>query len=133
MNGRADIAIAAGAHGVHLPSAGLHLPEIKPWLPTGFIVGVSTHSTRDAVRAAAQGADYVLLGPVFPTESKLRFGPPLGMERFRRACRAVPIPVLGLGGIHPGRIPAVLAAGAAGVAGISLFQNDVFFAEVSRL
>ncbi len=133
VNGRADIALAAGAQGVHLPAAGLRVSEIKPWLPKGFLIGVSTHSTREAVRAASAGADYVLLGPVFPTESKLRYGPPMGLERFRLACRSIPIPTFGLGGIRPELVSQVLAAGAAGVAGISLFQNDAYFRELPRI
>jgi thiamine-phosphate pyrophosphorylase len=127
VNGRADIAVAAGAHGVHLPSTGFLVSDIRPWLPEDFLVGVSTHSRREAVRAAEAGADYVLFGPLFPTESKLRYGAPLGLPSLRPSCRSLRIPVLGLGGIHPEQVPLVLEAGAAGVAGISLFQNDSHF------
>ncbi len=127
VNGRADVAVAAGAHGVHLPSAGLMISELRSWLPNGFLVGVSTHSLREARRAALMGADYVLLGPVYPTASKLQYGPPLGLEYLRHACRALSIPVFGLGGIHPEGVAPVLEAGAAGVAGISLFQRDSEF------
>ncbi len=127
VNGRADIALAAGAHGVHFPSTGLRVRDIRPWLPRGFLVGVSAHSAREVARAAASGADYVLLGPVFATESKERFGPPLGLDYLRRVCHSVRIPVFGLGGIQLERVSSVLIAGAVGVAGISLFQNAPFF------
>lgn len=133
VNGRADIALAAGAHGVHLPATGLKIPDIKPWLPKGFLVGVSTHSAREAMQAATAGADYVLLGPIYPTESKLRYGPPMGLARFRLACRSIPIPTFGLGGIRPEFVSQVLAAGASGVAGISLFQNDAYIRELPRV
>lgn len=133
VNGRADIALAACADGVHLPSAGLLATNIRPWLPRGFLIGVSTHLRQEGVRAAAAGADYVLLGPIYPTESKLRYGPPLGLDYFRQACRALPIPVLGLGGIRPEHVSPVLEAGAAGVAGIGLFQKDSDFRELSRM
>ena len=123
VNGRADVALAAGAHGVHLPSAGLRIPDLRPWVPRGFLMGVSAHSLRDALRASAEGADYVLLGPVFPTESKLRYGPPLGLSYLSRVCSRVPLPVLGLGGISEDRVDEVLATGAAGVAGITMFQE----------
>ena len=123
VNGRADIALAAGAHGVHLPSTGLEIRDIRKWLPRDFLVGVSVHTAPEIRRACAQGADYLLLGHIFPTESKRGFGPPLGLGRLKKVCSSVPVPVLGLGGIQPGLIDPVLAAGAAGVAGIGLFQG----------
>lgn len=125
VNGRADVARAAGAHGVHLPSTGLLPADLHPLLTQDLIVGVSAHSHDEVRRAAAQGADYVLVGPVYRTASKLPYGRPMGITRFRRICAAVSIPVLGLGGIHADSVGSVLAAGAAGVAGISLFQREM--------
>jgi thiamine-phosphate pyrophosphorylase len=123
VNGRADVALAAGAHGVHLPSSGLRPDDLRPWLPDGFLVGVSVHSEDEAVRAWTCGADYVLAGPINATPSKAGMGPPLGIARFRGICTSVPVPVLGLGGIDAGTVEAVLDAGAAGVAAIRLFQE----------
>lgn len=125
VNGRLDIALAGGAHGVHLPSAGLSISDLKPYLPKRFILGVSTHSGREAWRAVQGGACYILLGPVFRTPSKIRFGVPLGLPRFEKICSALPVPVIGLGGIRSDNISGVLAAGAAGIAGIRLFQKDL--------
>lgn len=133
VNGRADIALAACAHGVHLPSASLLATNIRSWLPRDFLIGVSTHSRQEAIQAAATGADYVLLGPVYPTDSKLRYGPPLGLDYLTQACRTLPIPVLALGGIRPGNISLVLESGAGGVAGIGLFQRDSDFRELTRM
>jgi thiamine-phosphate pyrophosphorylase len=132
VNGRADIALAAGAHGVHLPSQGPDPRALRRWLPPDFIIGVSTHSAAEARDAAASGADYVLLGPVFKTESKRGMGRPLGLSRLRRACALVPVPVIALGGIRPDNVRAVLDAGAAGIAGIRIFQVELPRLGVSR-
>ncbi len=123
VNGRADIALAAGAHGVHLPSSGIQIPDIRKWLPSNFLVGVSVHTMNEIRRACQWKPDYLLMGHIFPTKSKAGFGPPVGLDRLRKACSIFPVPILGLGGITPDRIESVLDTGAAGVAGISLFQD----------
>jgi thiamine-phosphate pyrophosphorylase len=127
VNGRADIALAAGAHGVHLPSAGLSIPDIRPWIPADFLIGVSVHALREIRQACAQNADYLLLGHVFPTESKSSYGSSLGLDFLKKACMASSVPVFGLGGMRPEYITSVLEAGAAGIAGISLFQKRTEF------
>ncbi len=124
VNGRLDVAVACGAHGVHLPATGIDVRDMKRYLPASFLVGVSTHSLHEARRAEAGGADYLLLGPVFRTESKAQYGAPLGLAAFKKICAALSVPVLGLGGISADRISAVLEAGAAGVAGITLYQEN---------
>jgi len=125
VNGRADIALAAGADGVHLPSTGLQIKDIRKWTPDDFLIGVSVHTPAEIRSACAQGADYLLLGHIFPTESKAGYGPPLGLRKLKNACRISTVPVLGLGGITPDVIDSVLRTGAAGVAGISLFQKNL--------
>jgi thiamine-phosphate pyrophosphorylase len=127
VNGRADIALAAGAAGIHLPSVGLRASEIRSCFPPKLIIGASVHSIREARNAYSIGADYLIVGHVFPTESKSALGFPLGLSYLRKFCSAVSAPVLGLGGIRPESIKSVLDAGAIGVAGISLFQNDAEF------
>jgi thiamine-phosphate diphosphorylase len=133
VNGRADIAVAARAHGVHLPSAGLSASDIGPWFPEGFIVGASVHSLREARQAWKDGADYVLVGHVFPTKSKAAYGQPLGLSYLHKICSSVPIPVFGLGGIKPEFVQAVIEAGAVGVAGITLFQDKAEFRKLMNL
>jgi thiamine-phosphate pyrophosphorylase len=133
VNGRADIALAAGAHGVHLPSAGLQAQSLLPWVPNDFCIGVSVHSMSEIRSACAQGVDYILVGHLFPTKSKQDLGSPLGLEFLRKACAATSTPILGLGGIHSKLVPAVLEAGAAGVAGIGLFQKSDEFIRLKKL
>lgn len=78
VNRRYDIALAAGADGVHLPDGGLPVARVRAHAPRGFRVGVSTHRAEDAARAIADGADLVVLGPIFATPSKSAYGSPLG-------------------------------------------------------
>ena len=78
VNRRFDLALAAGADGVHLPADGLPLDRVRANTPRGFRVGVSSHSAGEAARALDAGADLVVLGPIFDTPSKRAFGPPLG-------------------------------------------------------
>jgi thiamine-phosphate pyrophosphorylase len=84
VNGRFDIALAARADGVHLPSDGLPVPTVRAQTPRGFRVGVSTHSPEEAEAAIGSGADLVVLGPIFDTPSKRPFGAPLGAEALGR-------------------------------------------------
>ena len=121
LNGRSDLASAAGAHGVHLPSDGLPTESIRRVFPRPFLVVRSCHSESEVMEASAAGADAVTLGPVYETPSKNPFGRPLGVERFAEVCRKAPLPVLALGGVSAARIGEVAAAGAEGVAAIRLF------------
>jgi thiamine-phosphate pyrophosphorylase len=123
LNGRPDLAAAAGAGGVHLPAEGLPTREVRRYFMRPFFIVRSCHSTDEVMAAASEGADAVTLGPVFETPSKAGMGEPLGLERFAEAGRRSPIPVIGLGGIDERRIPDVVAAGAAGVAAIRLFAS----------
>jgi thiazole tautomerase (transcriptional regulator TenI) len=90
------------------------------------------HSMREIRLACQEGADYILVGHIFPTASKEGLGQPLGLQFLRTACSGVSTPILGLGGMRPEFVPSVLAAGAAGVAGISLFQNTSDFRKLIK-
>jgi thiamine-phosphate pyrophosphorylase len=121
VNGRPDLAAAAGASGVHLPSAGLPTREVRRSFPSPFVIVRSCHSLREAAQAGEEGADAVVIGPVFDTPSKAGMGQPFGLAALADACGRCAIPVLGIGGIDAGRIREVASTGAAGVAAIRLF------------
>ncbi len=133
VNGRADVALAAGAHGVHLPSAGLRACDIRPWLPDNFLIGISTHTEEELKRTCGGGYDYVLLGHIFPTSSKSGMGDPVGIEFLGKVCADFRVPIVALGGINAARVAPVLQTGAAGVAGIGLFQKKEEFDALRKL
>jgi thiamine-phosphate pyrophosphorylase len=127
VNDRLDVALAAGAAGVHLGETSLRVETVAEWRRgaghSEFRIGASCHSTEAARAAEGAGADYIFFGPVFATPSKSAFGAPQGIERLGEACRAVRIPVLAIGGVTVENAHSCLAAGAAGVAAIRLFQE----------
>jgi len=123
VNDRLDVALAAGAAGVHLGTQSLPATVVRQHVPSGFLIGVSCHSLEEAVAAEQADANYVLLGPIFETPSKLAFGPPLGLGKVREVAARVKLPILALGGITVERVKPCLEAGAKGIGGISIFQN----------
>ncbi len=116
INDRMDVAIAAGAHGVHLGADDLPLAAARKIAPEGFIIGASVDTPEEAQRAEALGADYLGTGPVFPTETKKTSNPVIGPAGLEAIVKAVSIPVVGIGGIGPENVKEVMAAGAAGAA-----------------
>jgi thiamine-phosphate diphosphorylase len=135
VNDRLDLALAAGAHGVHLKSDGPGAADVRSLVPSGFIVGRSIHSEAEArVHTLDGGLDYLLFGTVFRSESKPEGHVPAGLDALSRACAATPVPVVAIGGIDVDRARDIARAGAAGIAAISLFANAVDVAAVvSRL
>lgn len=121
INGRADIATAAKADGVHLPSASLPTRVVRGSFSNNFLIGVSTHSLQEAQAAIAEGADFVTFGPVFETPDK---GEPQGLRELNRVCALLkPFPVIALGGINGENWETVVQNGASGFASIR-FLND---------
>ena len=118
VNGRPDVALAAGADGVQVPEEGLPVADVKRAFPS-LTVGASCHSVDAVRRAAGEGADFVLLGPVFTTPGKEER--PLGLDVLAAAAAAVAVPVHAIGGVTPSRVPALRAAGARGGAAIRPF------------
>jgi thiamine-phosphate pyrophosphorylase len=118
INDHLDVALAAGADGVHLGQKDLPVAVVRRLVPRGFIVGCSTNNPEEAQRAQADGASYVSVGRLFPTGSKLDTRPATA-DTVRAVKQAVDIPVAAIGGITEENIEAVLAAGADMVAVIS--------------
>lgn len=123
INDRLDIAMAIGANGVHLGGHSVPVEVARRHVGKDFIIGASCHSLDQALAAEAGGADYILLGPVFDTPSKRRYGPPLGLDKLSEVARLLKIPVLALGGVTSDNVKMCLDAGATGIAGIRLFQE----------
>jgi thiamine-phosphate pyrophosphorylase len=129
INDRLDVALAAGAHGVHLGRESAPAHEVVRWCragnaPNGFVVGVSCHSMEDAREAENAKADYIFFGPVFETPSKLPFGTPQGIQALAEVCRTVAMPVVAIGGVSQDNAAACIRAGAAGIAAIRMFQDS---------
>lgn len=119
VNGRADVALAAGADGVHLPADGVPVAPLRDRFGSRLLIGRSTHAQGEVEEALREGADYVTFGPVFPTPGK---GEGVGLAALATAAQAG-IPVYALGGVKIEGLGAIAAAGAAGAAGIRLFQS----------
>ena len=123
VNDRADIALAAGAAGVHVGEADLPVTAIRRFAPADFIIGASLGS--DAELLNAKDADYVGVGPVYGSDSKSDAGAEIGVEGFKRLAALVPHPAVAVGGITADRALQITVAGAVGVAVINaIFQAD---------
>jgi thiamine-phosphate pyrophosphorylase len=132
INSRTDVALACGAHGVHLPASDLAASEVRSIFARAGrsepVIGVSTHSASEVASAEAHGASFAVFGPVFEKSGSAN---PEGLEQLRQICHRTeaaqpPMPVWALGGITLENAQQCVEAGAAGIAAIRLFQeNDV--------
>jgi thiamine-phosphate pyrophosphorylase len=127
INDRVDMAVALDLDGVHLRASSLPVSVVRRVVGRHRLIGRSAHSVAEAQRAGDDGADYVILGPIFETPSKREFGEPLGLAVLADACRHSSVPVFAIGGITRERIESVRGAGAFGVAMIGgiLGREDV--------
>ncbi len=119
VNDHIDIALATAADGVHLGQDDFPIPQAREILGPTMIVGASTHSVDQALKAEEEGASYINVGPIFPTGTKKGGHPPVGPELLRAVLDKVSIPVTTMGGIGPSNIDLVLAQGAQRVAVVS--------------
>ena len=119
INDRLDVALAVAADGVHLGQNDMHISDARRLVGERLVIGVSAESVADAIRAEAEGADYIGVSPVFTTPTKMDTAPPLGLEGLREIRRAVSLPLVAIGSIRHDNAAEVLRAGADGLAVVS--------------
>jgi thiamine-phosphate pyrophosphorylase len=119
INDRLDIALCAGADGVHLGQSGIPVAAARRAVGKKLLIGCSTHNLTEAKAAEADGADFITFGPIYETPSKLQYGSPVGVEALRNVSKRTGLPIFGIGGIKKYNIPEVLNSGAKGIALIS--------------
>jgi thiamine-phosphate pyrophosphorylase len=135
INDRLDVALSLEEAGIHLRSNSLPVGIVRRLLNPLRLLGASAHSVAEALEVEANGADYVVLGPVYDTPSKRLFGPPLGLPILEEAARAVRLPIFAIGGVTAGRARELRRAGAFGAAVITaiLCADDVEVATTELL
>jgi len=132
INDRLDLVLALGADGVHLRADSLPVAAARRLLGPDRLIGVSTHSPDEVVRAESEGADFAVLGPIYDTPSKRAFGPPLGLRALEEASRRGRLPVFAIGGITVARVAEVKRAGAYGAAVVSAILSAASVESATR-
>jgi thiamine-phosphate pyrophosphorylase len=125
INDRVDVAKTLDGVGVHLRANSLPVAAARKILGGQRLIGSSTHSVEEVVQAEAEGADYVVLGPIYETPSKTAYGAPLGVRALEEACRRVRVPVIGIGGVTAARVEEIRRVGAFGVAVVTAVLGAV--------
>ncbi|MBI5188854.1 MAG: thiamine phosphate synthase [Nitrospirae bacterium] len=119
INDRVDIALAVEGDGVHLGQKSIPAHAAKKIVQDKLMIGVSTHSLDEAVKAEKDGADFITIGPIYQTPSKLKYGEPIGIDVLKKVKSKVSIPLFAIGGIKLNKVKEIMNAGADGVALIS--------------
>jgi thiamine-phosphate pyrophosphorylase len=133
VNDRFDIALAAGADGVQLTSQSMTPDIVRAACGNEFLIGVSTHGLDEARVARDNGADVVVFGPVFETDSKRAFGKAQGVEKLGEVARELEgFPVIAIGGIALDNVETCFDAGAAGIAAITLLSDPAALSSVVK-
>jgi len=123
INGRADLCLAIDADGVQLPINGFPISAARKILGQGRLIGLSCHSEANVLLAEKEEADFAVLGPVYDTPSKQKYGAALSLDTFKKIRDQTKIPLFAIGGINQSRLKAVFGAGADGVALISAISS----------
>ena len=131
INDRVDIALAAGADGVHLGQEDLPLPEARALLGPDRILGATAHTVEEALRAQAEGADYLGVGAMFPTGTKTDTVP-TSADTLKAICAAVSIPVVAIGGVNAQNLPTLAGTGIAGAAVVSAIFSQRDLTDAAR-
>jgi len=119
VNDRVEIAAAIGAEGVHVGQSDATVKEVSQKLGRGRVIGISATCYEEAIRACESGADYIGVGPIFPTGSKADCTPAIGLRELELICHNVKLPVIAIGGINVANVKSIVDAGAAGAAVIA--------------
>jgi thiamine-phosphate pyrophosphorylase len=119
INDRLDVALAIGADGLHLGQQDMTIADARRIAGPDMVIGISAESLDDALRAEAEGADYIGISPVFATTTKKDAATPLGLEGVRLIRKAVSLPLVGIGGITLDNAAEVIQAGGDGIAVVS--------------
>jgi len=132
INDRVDLALALPAQGVHLRETSLPAGVVRGLLQPSQLLGLSVHSIDGVMAAEQQGADFVVLGPIYDTPSKRAYGPPIGLGILEQASRRVRVPIFAIGGITVARAREARQAGAFGVAVLSSILSAEHIEQVTK-
>jgi thiamine-phosphate pyrophosphorylase len=132
VNNRVDVALVSGADGAHVGQDDLPAREARRLLPRPAVLGVSAGTIEEAKRAVREGADYIGVGPIFPSATKPDAGAPIGVDALAAIARAVAVPVVAIGGINPDNVAQVIRAGAAGAAVVAAVVQAPDMAAAAR-
>jgi thiamine-phosphate pyrophosphorylase len=119
INDRVDVAVAVDAEGVHLGTRSMPPEGARKVVGKDMLIGVSTHNKEEAKAAVVGGADFITFGPIFETQSKVKYGSPVGIIALNSVKSGIETPIFALGGVKSGSVSKIMASGAYGISVIS--------------